>query len=146
MAKELAMISKPLVGMSSCHVFNTKNFMQHLKGIKVQQDECIISYDMKALFTSMPTVPAINTIKDKLSKHRDLQQRNIQGNPSYHHPVGVLLEEHIFVFQGRYYEQLEDAAMGSTIFPIVASLYMEEFETKALNTSPHPKSLEKIYG
>ena len=31
--------------------------------------------------------------------------------------------------------------MGPPINPIVANLYMEEFEIKALNTAPHPPSL-----
>ena len=29
--------------------------------------------------------------------------------------------------------------MGSQISPIVANLFMEEFETKALSRSPHPQ-------
>ena len=47
--------------------------------------------------------------------------------------------------QGKYYEQLEGAAMDSPISPIVANLYMEDFEVKAMNTSPHPFNVEKIY-
>ena len=38
--------------------------------------------------------------------------------------------------------------MGSSLSPIIANLYMEEFETKALNTAPTTlltgKSVEKI--
>ena len=34
-------------------------------------------------------------------------------------------------FQDRYYEQVERATMGSPISPVVANLYMEEFEIKA---------------
>ena len=49
-----------------------------------------------------------------------------------------------FTFQGRFYEQQEGAAMGSPISPIVANLYMEDFEKKAINSSPHPLFLEKI--
>ena len=40
-------------------------------------------------------------------------------------------------YQGKYYEQLEGAAMGSPISPIVANLYMENFEEKAISTAPH---------
>ena len=55
------------------------------------------------------------------------------------------LKNAYFVFQGRYYKQLEDAAIGSPISPIVANLYMGDFEVKVLNTSPHPLSLLKRY-
>ena len=34
------------------------------------------------------------------------------------------------MFQGKYFEQLEGAAMGSPISPIVANLYIENFEVE----------------
>ena len=46
-----------------------------------------------------------------------------------------------FLFQGKYYEQVKGAAMGSSISPLIANLFMEEFEVKALNSCPHPPSL-----
>ena len=144
-AKEFARILKPLVGMSSHHVLNTGDFVQHLKGIKLQQDECIIPYDVKALFTSVSILPAINTIKDKLLKDKDLQQTTTM---TIHHIISLLefcLKNTYCVFQGRHCEQLEGAAMGSLISPIVANLYVEEFEAKALSTSPHTPSLWKRF-
>ena len=36
------------------------------------------------------------------------------------------------------HKQQEDAAMGSPVSPIVANLYMEQFENQAINTAPHP--------
>ena len=43
-----------------------------------------------------------------------------------------------FLFQGQFYEQVEGAAMGSPVSPIVANLYMEYLEQKAFCTAPHP--------
>ena len=58
-AKELAKILKPLVGKSMYHVHNTQDFIQQIKGIKLQKDQCMVSFDVKALFTSVPIKPAI---------------------------------------------------------------------------------------
>ena len=74
-AKELAKILKPLVGMSTHHLQNTKDFIQQVKDVKLQQDESIISYDVKALFTSAPIQPVLNIIKNKLENDKDLKQR-----------------------------------------------------------------------
>ena len=46
-----------------------------------------------------------------------------------------------FLFQGKYYEQVQGAAMGSLISPLIAKLIMKEFQIKALSTCPHPPSL-----
>ena len=49
------------------------------------------------------------------------------------------LKNTYFSFQDQFYEQVEGAAMGSPVIPIVANLYMEYLEQKALSTSPTPK-------
>ena len=53
-AKELAKILKPLVGRSPHHVQNNKDFLDSIKNIKIKPEECIMSYDVSALFTSIP--------------------------------------------------------------------------------------------
>ena len=40
-----------------------------------------------------------------------------------------------FSFQGQFYEQVEGAAMGSLVSPIVGNLYVQYFEQKALSTA-----------
>ena len=49
------------------------------------------------------------------------------------------LKNTYFSFQDQFYEQVEGAAMGSPVSPIVANLYMEYLEQKALSTAPTPK-------
>ena len=50
-----------------------------------------------------------------------------------------------FQFQGRFSEQLQGTAMGSAISSIVASLYMENFEIKPINTAEQLPRVWKMY-
>ena len=139
--KELARILKPLTGRTTYSVQNTKEFVEQVKNIKLQQDECIISYDVKALFTSVLTEPAIKIIQQHLEDDQELQQRT---SMSVQHLTWLLefsLKNMHFIFQGKFYEQTEGAAMGSPLSPIIANLYMEAFEKQPISTSPHPPSL-----
>ena len=131
--------------MSTLHVQNTKDFIQQLKEVKLQQDETIISYDVKALFTSVPIQPVLNIIKNKLENDQQLQQRTSMSVSQVTSLLEYCLRSTYFVFQGEYYEQLEGAAMGSPLSPIIANIYMEEFETRALSTAPNPPTLWKRF-
>ena len=145
-SKELARILKPLVGSSIFHVNNTQDFIQQLKDIKLQQDQCMVSFDVKAVFTSVPIEPAINTIKKLLEDDTELHKRTSLSVKNIIRLMEYCLTSTYFIFQGRVYQQQEGAAMGSPLSPIVANLYMEQFENQAINTAPSPPFLEKICG
>ena len=125
-AKELARILKPLVGKSPHHVHNTQDFIQSIEDIKLQDHECMMSYDVHSLFTSIPIDPAITIIRKHLEQDKDLHQRT---NMTVNHICCLLefcLKNTYFQYKYRYYEQTEGAAMGSPISPIVAYLFMED--------------------
>ena len=48
-------------------------------------------------------------------------------------------------FEGQFYEQVEGAAMGSPVSPIIANLYMEYFEQMTLSTAS-PQARVLVYG
>ena len=55
--------------------------------------------------------------------------------------VEICLRTTFFQFQDTFYEQLDGAAIGSPLSPIVANLYMEHLEETALRTAPDPPRL-----
>ena len=64
-AKELAKILKTLVGKSPHHINSTQNFVEQVRHITSAPGECLSSYDVSALFTSVPIDPALKIIMDK---------------------------------------------------------------------------------
>ena len=56
--KVLAKILKALVGKSLHHVHSTKDFTEIVSKVTPQPGECLSSYDVIALFTSVPVDPS----------------------------------------------------------------------------------------
>ena len=137
-AKELARILKPLVGLSNHHIQNNMDFVEQIKEVKLKKEESMVSYDVTALFTSVPIPPVLKIIEDKLNEDKDLPQRTSMNTRHIIRLLEFCLRSTYFVFQGQYYEQTEGAAMGSPLSPIIATIYKEHFDTRALETAPHP--------
>ena len=104
-----------------------------------------MSYDVKALFTSVPIQPTLNIIRKLLEEDKELQQRTSVTVKHITCLLEFCLRSTYFTFQDKYYEQVEGAAMGSPISPLVANLYMEELEIRAINTSPHSPLMWKTF-
>ena len=143
-AKELARIIKPLVGGSSHHVKNNMDFIQSIEGTQLKPEECMMSFDVESLFTSVPIEPAIAIIK-KLLEDKSLHQRTNMTVNQISCLLEFCLKTTYFAFQGKIFEQVKGAAMGSPISPIVANLFMEDLEIKALSTAPTPLTLWKRF-
>ena len=71
-AKELTRILKSLVGKSAHHINNSQDFTEHTKNITLGTVECITSYDVPALYTSVPVEPAIDIIQCRLEQDTGL--------------------------------------------------------------------------
>ena len=107
--------------------------------------ECLSSYAITALFTSVPVDLALGIIKDLLEKDSTLKERTVLLIKDISLLLEFRLKNTLLSFQGQFYEQVEGADMGSLVSPIVSSLYMEYFEQKALST-PTPQNMAQVCG
>ena len=137
--------SNPWWGQSPHHLTNT-HFVQQFHSQKVGPGEVMTSFGVKVLFTSVPVDPSIHTVQQKLAQDPTLPQGS---NMSIQQIVTLLefcLKNTYFLFQGKFYEHVHGAAMGSPISPLIGYLFMEEFEVKALSSFPHPPWLRFVDG
>ena len=105
--------------------------MEQVKHITLVSGECLSSYDVSSLFTSVPVDQALNIIKDLLEKEYTLKDRTVMGVNDIILLLEFCLKNTYFSFQDQLFEQVEGVAMGSLVSPIVANLYMEYLEQKA---------------
>ena len=129
-AKVLSKVLKPLVGKSPHHIQSTGDFVNKAKRFTLQLGECLSSYDVTSLFTSVPIDPALNIIKDLLEKDEKLNDRTVLSVQNIIELLGFCLHNTYFSFQNKFYEQVEGVPMGSLVSPIVTHLYMECFAEK----------------
>ena len=73
-----------------------------------------------------------------MEKDHTLKERTVMEVSDIVLLLEFCLKNTYFSFQDQLYEQVEGAAMGSPVSPIVANLYMEYFEQKGLSTAINP--------
>ena len=95
-SQELSKILKPLVGQSPYHVHNNQEFLHQLQEQKLGPDDIIMSYDVKALFTSVPIQPSIDIITKLLEKDPSLHYRTTMNIRQITSLIRILSQEHIF--------------------------------------------------
>ena len=84
---------------------------------------------------------SIQIVKQRLQQDSTLPQRTSMSIQQTTTLLEFCLTNTYFLFQGKYFEQVQGAAIGSPISPLIANLFMEGFEVKALSTCHHPPSL-----
>ena len=124
------------------HIKYIQHFIEHIKAIQHQQEQG----NVWPLVMSRPSSHQYQWTLPPLSKNKLKQDSQLHNGTSMsiQHIITWLefcLINTYFLFQGKYLEQVHGEARGSPISPLVASLFMEEFKVKAINTAPNPPRL-----
>ncbi|XP_071440817.1 uncharacterized protein [Hetaerina americana] len=123
LAKHLTGILAPFVGSCEHHIKNSAELVKTLGNIRLDNQDILASFDVISLFTKVP-------IKDTLLL---LQARFDEKTVDLFRHV---LTSTYFLYNGKFYEQVEGVPMGSPLSPAIANFYMEDFEERALRTAP----------
>ena len=106
-----------LKGHSSSFVKDFKDLTDKLQSIKLQDNEELVSFDVSALFTSIPVNQALDVINQLIIQHQtDMDFKHKVGKAWYEAAdhldredvmtlLKVILNNCVFSFQGKFYKQ-----------------------------------------
>ena len=150
LSKHLASILSPLVGKSEHHVKDTASFKESLRDVTLSDDETMVSFDVKALFTSVPTEAACEVARQRLEEEFLDEESKVRAETALEVEdiiklLRLCLGTTYFRVNGKFFKQKWGTAMGSPVSVVVAILFMESFESSALQSFPHPVKLWRRY-
>ena len=143
-AKHLALVLNSVKGKNPHSIKNSIDFVEKIKDLEVPPGYKMVSFDVSALFTSIPIDLALTSIRSKLVKDPSWRTHTELSLEQVMTLLELCLSNTYFVFRGTFYQQKFGAPMGSPISPAVADLCMEVFEEEMLAACP-PHLQPKIW-
>ena len=138
LAKFISQLLTPFHRETESLIINTQDFINQLKEVTLEEDDVLVSYDVKSLFTSVPVQAAMDAIRSLLEADQSFEERNKIKVRTVLKLLHVCLVTTNFRFLDKHYELVDGLAMGSPVSPIVANLFMAKLESHALTTFVSP--------
>ena len=76
MSKFIAVLLTPLVDANGFTAKNSYEFVEQLKNLTMNHDECMVSFDVISLFTKIPVDVAKTIVLERLKKDDTLDDRS----------------------------------------------------------------------
>lgn len=105
-------------------VKNSVDLVQQLEGFKVRRGEILVSFDVAALFPSIPVTDALRSLRRHLERSR-APPHHVEA---YLLVAEVCMNQNLFTFRGKFYRQTFGLSMGSKLSPLLANVFMSDFE------------------
>lgn len=110
-----------------CGRFSIKNnveFVDKIKDVKLKSNEIMVSFDVCSLFPSIPVNETMIYLREFLSKNNVESQKVNE----FVKLTEICMNQNYFKFNNEFYKQLDGTAMGNSLSPFIAELFMSKFE------------------
>lgn len=124
-AKKLSSIFNSMPAPKGRSVKNGTEFARLVSGTKLLRNEEQGSYDVTALYPSVPIDFSILLLKAWLTLN------NVVGslNDAYVDLARICMKQNIFIFRGKFYKQFDGTCIGNSLSSFVAECFMCWFES-----------------
>ncbi|XP_045779584.1 uncharacterized protein LOC123877124 [Maniola jurtina] len=103
-----------------------KTHVNNIKDLTLPGDCKLISLDVDSLFTNVPVNETLN-ILTKLLENNHINANEITELIEL---TKICMKQNYFKFNDQFYQQKEGLAMGSPLSPLMADIFMDDFENK----------------
>ena len=110
--------------------------MNQIHQVSLEETDVMAIFDVVSLCTRVPVDEALLVLSHHLQQDDTLKERTNIPILDLCTLVELCLKSMYCQFGEPFYEQVEGAAMGSPLSPVLANIFMEDYETRALETSP----------
>ena len=129
------------MSLSQSYIRDSTHLINILNGFTVQLGMLLCTLDITSLYTNIPHNEGIQSTEEMLAIHRPPD--SLPHNGYMIELLELVLTNHHFEFNGKYYNQLSGIAMGTKLASSYANLFMTKFEEKYVYTYPLQPKLWK---
>nr|VZI45918.1 unnamed protein product [Spirometra erinaceieuropaei] len=132
LAKWLFRNLRSLTSDAGTTVCSATQFLERIKGMRLTEDEVMVSFDVTSLFTSILQDLAIETVRELLESQYDETDVTVKRR----HLVQLLrfCLKTYFTFEGTTYEQVKGTPMGSPLSGFIAEAVLQKVEILVFST------------
>ncbi|KAI5718459.1 hypothetical protein M8J77_021478 [Diaphorina citri] len=131
--KELVRLFNTHVSWKSTHsISNRSELIDAIKNIDCPANTQLISLDVNSLFSKVNVPVAVSKLQYLVHQHSNWSPAEKEA---YKHALELVTKSNYFQFNGCTYQQLEGCSMGSPLSPLLAEIYMSDFENELFNSN-----------
>ena len=130
-AKFLSNILTPLTENCVQKLKNSYDLKDKIENIQIPSTHSLVSYDVKALFTSIPQDFALNCIYEFMQTNSTalFNATRIKISDLYH-LIKICLDATTFSYNKKLYKQVTGTPMGSPVSVVISEIVMQKIEEK----------------
>ena len=139
--KYISKIIQKYTGKTEHYIKNSTDFAEKIKDLKVEDDEILVSYDVTALYPSVPQDEAIEIVYQLMKEDPKLAEKTTMSAENVIKLFKICVQTTYFVFNKKLYIQVDGLAIGASSSGPAAELFMVKLEARALATFVDPPKL-----